>query len=301
MWQLWLGFKLREPTALLGGVYADKKGYHNYRNALSAGDYSVGDVAADRAGPGNFASALDITLKSAQMRTYTKRLDVAARARDPRLFTPRGVVLREFIGTLDGRTVYCYVLTGGRHLGLTADSGPDPGRDKTHLWHIHLSVIRKFCADWHALDGVLSVLRGETLASWRARTEDNMSTADVQAIRGDLGRLAQVLMTGRQNAVFNTVNHPWIDDLTTYDLAKLNAEAALRDAALLAAVQGLDTSAVLARIDQRAGELAEAVGQIDENVVAALPGRTDGDLVELLRQLLGEARAEQVARLLLGE
>lgn len=301
MWRLWTGFKRHEPTAKLGGVYADKPGYHNYRAALPGTDYSVEDVAADRRGPAGLADGLDLTLPSDKMPFYTNRLDKAARARDPRLYSPRGPVLREFIGTKDNKTVYCYVLVGGLPLGVGADAGPDPGRDKTHLWHIHLSIIRQFGNDWPALDGVLSVLVGESLTAWRARTEDDMSAADVQAIRGDLGRLAQILMTGHQNAVFNAVNHPWIDDANSYDLNKVNAESKLRDTAILAAVQGLDTNAVLAKVDERAGELATAIGLVDENVIAALPGRTDGDLVRLLNELLGEERAEHIARLILGE
>jgi hypothetical protein len=178
IWRLWTEFDAYEPTALLGGVYAAKTGYHNYRGALDDDDYSVGDLLADRRGSAIKASAIDLTMSAEAMRRYTTRLDVAARARDPRLYTERGPVLREFIGTKDGSTVYCYVLVGGRPLGVGADAGPDPGRDISHLWHIHLSIIRQFCEDWSALDGVLSVLRGETLAAWRARTEEDDMTPE---------------------------------------------------------------------------------------------------------------------------
>jgi hypothetical protein len=145
IWRLWTDFDAHEPTALLGGVYAAKTGYHNYRGALDDDDYSVGDLLADRRGSAIKASAIDVTMSAAAMVRYTIRLDVAARARDPRLYTERGPVLREFIGTKDGSTVYCYVLVGGRALGVGADAGPDPGRDDSHLWHIHLSIIRQFC------------------------------------------------------------------------------------------------------------------------------------------------------------
>jgi hypothetical protein len=184
VWRLWTEFDRFEPSALLGGVYAAKPGYHNYRNALSSSDYSVRDVAADRRGSGLMASAIDLTLSDAAMRRYTGRLDSAARARDPRLYSPRGPVLREFIGTKDNRSVYCYVLTGGRPLGVGADAGPDPGRDESHLWHIHLSIIRQFCEDWSVLDGVLSVLRGESLGVWQGRSEYNeMTPQQAQQLR----------------------------------------------------------------------------------------------------------------------
>lgn len=184
IWRLWTDFDRFEPSALLGGVYAAKPGYHNYRNALSSSDYSVRDLAADRRGSGLKASAIDLSLSDAAMRKYTGRLDSAARARDPRLYSPRGPVLREFIGTKNNSSVYCYVLTGGRPLGVGADAGPDPGRDKTHLWHIHLSIIRQFCEDWSALDGVLSVLRGESLGVWQGRSEYNeMTPQQAQQLR----------------------------------------------------------------------------------------------------------------------
>lgn len=178
IWQLWTAFKQAVPVALLSGIYADKPGYHNYRDALPSDDYSVDDLIADRRGPAGYASALDLSLPPAEMRRYTTRLDQAARARDPRLYSPAGPVLRGFIGTLNSQTVYCYVLTGGRPLGVATDAGPDPGRSKTHLWHIHLSIIRQFCDNWPALDGVLSVLRGESLAAWRVRTGEDMDFRD---------------------------------------------------------------------------------------------------------------------------
>lgn len=127
-----------------------------------------------------------------------------------------------------------------------------------------------------------------------------MSAADVQAIRSDLGRLAQILMTGHPNTVFNVGNHAWLGEAETYSLAKVNAESRLRDAALLAATQGLDTAAVLRRVDERAAELTQRIEQVDENVIAALPGRTDGDLINVLRELLGEARLRHIAELVIG-
>jgi hypothetical protein len=172
LWRLWEEFDAIESSAELGGIYADKPGYHRDRDHNASNDYSERDLAADRRGPGDKASAIDLTMSGAAMKLYTKRLDTAARARDARFFSARGPVLREFIGTKNGTDVYCYVLAGGVPLGVGADAGPDWDRDDSHLWHIHISIIREFCADWPALDGVLSVLRGESLAAWRARTEE---------------------------------------------------------------------------------------------------------------------------------
>lgn len=171
MWWFWTEFDAHEKTALLGGVYANKAGYHNARAKLPKNDYSTGrDVPGDKLGPSDKASAIDLTMSAAAMKLYTKRLDVAARARDPRLFYQGKPILREFIGTLNGSSVYCWVFTGGRPLGVGADSGPDPGRDKSHLWHLHLSVIREFIAVRAALAQILSILKGEARPSTAAVT-----------------------------------------------------------------------------------------------------------------------------------
>lgn len=188
IWWLWTEFDALEPSALLGGVYAQKPGYHRDRASLPKTDYSTGrDVANDAYGPGTLSSAIDLTMSAAAMRLYTARLDKAARARDPRLYIAGEPILREFIGTLDGETVYCYVLTGGRALGVGADSGPDPGRDGSHLWHDHLSVIRKFLNSMQAMRQLMSILAGEALAAWKAREEtsspqeDDMNAAEMTA------------------------------------------------------------------------------------------------------------------------
>ncbi len=124
VWQLWIGMDGLEPTAVLGGIVAEKPGYHSWPSRLDEDDYSL-QLADDLAGPKDKAAAFDFTMSAAAMRLYTSRLDVAARARDSRLYVAGRPILREFIGTKDSRVVYCYVLTGGRALGVGADAGPD--------------------------------------------------------------------------------------------------------------------------------------------------------------------------------
>jgi hypothetical protein len=62
--------------------------------------------------------------------------------------------------------VSCYVVLGGRALGLANDSGPDYDRDETHLWHVHISVIRKFVDSYEAWKRLLSILKGETATQY---------------------------------------------------------------------------------------------------------------------------------------
>jgi peptidoglycan hydrolase-like protein with peptidoglycan-binding domain len=169
LWWFWTEFKKIEPSAQYGGTYAEKPGYHSYRDRLKKTDYSVEDVANDRKGSGTKCSAIDLSMSDAAMRKYSKRLDAAMRARDKRLFIDGKPILREFIGTKDSKSVYCYVLVGGKQLGVGADSGPDSGRDKSHLWHIHLSFIRLFNESRDAMERVLSILKGESEDAWLRR------------------------------------------------------------------------------------------------------------------------------------
>lgn len=169
MWRFWTEFKAFEKGAQYGGTFAPKPGYHSYRSRLSSSDYSVGEVAADRQGSAEKCSAIDITLSAANMVKYSKRLDAAMKAKDKRLYIGGQPILREYIGTIDNKTVRCYMMTGGKAQGVGADSGVDYGRDKSHLWHIHLSFIRKFCELWDAFERVLSVLKGESYTAWAKR------------------------------------------------------------------------------------------------------------------------------------
>lgn len=169
MWRFWTEFKAFEKGAQYGGTFAPKPGYHSYRSRLSSSDYSVGEVANDRQGSAEKCSAIDITLSAANMVKYSKRLDAAMKAKDKRLYIGGQPILREYIGTIDNKTVRCYMLTGGKAQGVGADSGVDYGRDKSHLWHIHLSFIRKFCEAWDAFERVLSILKGETYTAWAKR------------------------------------------------------------------------------------------------------------------------------------
>jgi hypothetical protein len=284
IWRLWSDFDRIESSALLGGIYAAKPGYHNYRNALPSSDYSVRDLIADRRGSGIKASAIDLSLSDAAMRKYTGRLDAAARSRDPRLYSPRGPVLREFIGTKDNRTVYCYVLVGGRPLGVGADAGPDPGRDSTHLWHIHLSIIRQFCEDWSALDGVLSVLRGESLAAWQGRSEYNeMTPQQAQQLR-DAHYTTSVAIpnpTGEGRVPL----HVWAGWMT----------GAVK--ALASAVGGVD-EATRAQLQQDLTSLQAGIDAVPEQVVQAFgPADEPEDIALRLRAMLGD-KATAVGQIL---
>lgn len=155
-WRFWLALRRMEPQGQLGGVYANKRSYHNTVRANQAwwpNDYSV-RLPRDQRGCLGHARALDWTLPAAQMKKYTQRVwKVMTGPDDPRL---DGV--RECIGTTDGRTARAYDATLNEW--RTAD--------ESHLWHIHFSFRSDLAHERRTYDGLLSILRGESLATWKA-------------------------------------------------------------------------------------------------------------------------------------
>jgi len=140
-----------------GGGYVRKPGFHSSveDNLKSWPDnYSIRE-AINRRPPTNVGRAFDLTMSDADMITATRRFADAVKRNDPRL---QG--LREFFGTLDGRTVY------GR-----ARRGPDTdwyeaSADDSHLWHLHGSVFTPYAANWAVLSGLASILIGQSLADY---------------------------------------------------------------------------------------------------------------------------------------
>ena len=166
---------------LLGGIYADKRGYHNRRDNLPSTDYSV-KLAADKRGPADKASAIDLTFKTAQksdfrnIAKYSTRLYNGMKNRDKRLFwrgdTNRPVI-REFFGNIDlDRDVEGWTFSNSK----TGKAGP-ASSDSSHLWHIHISFHREFCDNWEAASGVLDVLLGRPIED-----EDEVTPQDKKDI-----------------------------------------------------------------------------------------------------------------------
>jgi hypothetical protein len=153
----------RVVTVELGGIApssATAYGYHNTRDRHLAGrtergkrDYSV-QLDADLAGQtGQFFCGLDLTGKP-PTRIITKRLKEAAARRDPRIRC-----LREFYGSLDNKVVFGRIHNspGGAWMSSTADD--------RHLWHVHLSLFRRFAADESVVAGLVAVILGTGSAS----------------------------------------------------------------------------------------------------------------------------------------
>lgn len=165
-WWLWLRLDELEPASKLGGILANKKGYHGtgaFNLAHYPDNYSVRD-AVDRTGPAwkTHASALDWTFPDAQagnyatIDRYTSRLVRSAQDQgDPRL----DLILREFYGQADTDS-HVEGWDERREAAVTSDS--------SHLWHIHFSFIRSRVHDFWGHWALLTVLMGWDEARWRA-------------------------------------------------------------------------------------------------------------------------------------
>lgn len=158
MWALWQQCVTFIPGVRLGGIYANKSGYHNTvdANQLSwPGDYSI-QLSYDLKKPHDKARAIDLTMDDANMRQRTGYMQRSAL--DPR--DDRLRHLREFYGTLNSVTVY----------GLIKDSPDGPWRaassDTSHLWHVHASVFTEFVNDTTAMAAHASVLSGQSWEAW---------------------------------------------------------------------------------------------------------------------------------------
>src|SRR3990172_3421380 len=157
---LWPGLKALEPAqSVLSGIEADKPGYHNTRDRLlregRTDDYSI-QTAKDNKGPGDEGSAIDWTFRDAQagnfstIAKYSNRLYAAGVNDDPRAKT----YLREFFGNTDSdRTVE----------GWSYYRDASATSDNSHLWHIHLSIYRKYINDIAAMHALLDLCAGKAI------------------------------------------------------------------------------------------------------------------------------------------
>lgn len=192
LWRFWEEFKAHEPNVLLGGIFANKPGYHNSRKNNLSSNYSVRD-SEDKTGPDDKAAAIDLTFPDAQrgdyrtIEKYCDRLMASSLDKDD----PRLDVLREWYGQTDtDAEVEGYDC---RYLAYVTS-------DPSHLWHIHISFDRWAVAHWPAMDAVLSVLRGERLYDWKMRTgriqDPDMDALQDARLHATNNRVMEALIKG---------------------------------------------------------------------------------------------------------
>lgn len=150
------------PIAVNSGIVgndAHHSGYHRSRNRLIAtgetDDYSI-KHPDDKVGPGDACCGLDVSSPLSTEKLITQRMVDACKANDPRLYA-----LREIIGTVDGANVCGYnrVASGSgsrSHVGYVASGFAD----RSHLWHNHFSILRKYADDIAACKAIGAVATG---------------------------------------------------------------------------------------------------------------------------------------------
>lgn len=144
------------PSAKVSGIVGDlahklRGGYHISREDQPSWNFSVAQFLADRRGPSDGSSAIDMNMSTAQMIIVTTRLHAAVKRRDPRIVK----YVRAFNGTLNGKTAIRVEVKSGTVHWATPD----------HLWHVHLELYREFLNNMTAARAVLSVIKGEPLRS----------------------------------------------------------------------------------------------------------------------------------------
>ncbi len=172
-WWLWCRLHELEPGTKLGGIVANKPGFHARGQYLKSKgrdhgqgdrstDYSIRDAVNRRGNWLTHASALDWTFPDAQVGKYgaidrytSRLLRSALDHKDPRL----DMILFEFYGQANTDSA---VEGYNEHREAYASS------DSSHLWHLHLSFLRSECDDFWGMWALLTVLMGWPVAQWRS-------------------------------------------------------------------------------------------------------------------------------------
>lgn len=198
MWRMWTA----RPVSgwRLGGICAFKCSYHAPREYVvrNCGNHYSIRLSLDLQGPSDKAAAIDYTMSDSEMRKRTGFLVTAADRQDPRLYA-----VRDFYGTLDGRRVT------GRIKDSRTGSWRSSSSDSSHLWHIHISILRKYVNTWEELAPILSVLAGESLAEWQEQVE-----GDIMALprKGDEGENVIIIQRMLYYLDFDPVEDDWTDE-----------------------------------------------------------------------------------------
>jgi murein L,D-transpeptidase YcbB/YkuD len=144
-------------SAKLSGIVPDrshlaKGGYHCSReDQVNPKNYSV-VRPDDKGGPTNSAAAIDMTMNAADMKSCTSRLAAAY----DNTSDPRRKYINAFNGCTNGKTATRYDVYARKKSSASKD----------HVWHVHLSIRRKYTQSATAMTAILSLLKGESLSSY---------------------------------------------------------------------------------------------------------------------------------------
>ena len=268
--------------------------YHLGLPEQSLTGYAATESPRDKAGLCEFASALDIggfsisiAGKSHNLRSFSIWLVAQCKAG-----APDTLDIREIIYSPDGATVKRWDRLGKRTSG-----------DDSHLWHTHISYFRDATKANRSQVGLfqryliyIGLLEDPDMA---ITTNDAVIiwTHDLQNGDGEdpayrvLNRAAIEAAAGNANAA-----------VARTEAAAARAEAIkarLAAEATLAAVKGLDTNAVLARVNEVGAQLSTEVANVDEAVAERL-GTTDLDTLVQILDAAGVDRQALAAKLTTG-
>lgn len=145
-------YKSAKPSGIVGDTaHKARGGYHISREDQPNNNYSV-VRPDDKVGPSNTATAVDMNLSPADMKTCTTRLVSAYNNTSD----PRRKYINAFNGSTDGKAARRWDVYARATKSATAD----------HLWHVHLEVRRRYCTSSTAVKAILSILRGDTVATY---------------------------------------------------------------------------------------------------------------------------------------
>lgn len=268
---------MRQPLCSAFGVGPDAfgakgnilhmSGYHRSRrwvltspdSRYGSSDYSV-TRTLDQSGDPDWVSAFDFTPgvwgsaeNRRRMQLITSRVYVAAQHGDPRLAN-----LREFAGTLDGKTVITF---------NCADGSIKAPFDISHLDHGHGSLWRSRAANSHT--GIVDVMLGipeVDMDANQAQQLTNLHEWTKNYLQGNVtgtwphsgGVLPELVPNKRLNL---------IPGLTAQVTALTAAVQTLADA-VNAGGGNIDTAAILAAVERAGQEARDAVGDLAEGGAA---------------------------------
>lgn len=204
----WFSEQCLALGGVFGGIYADKPGFHNTvvnNLAKYPNNYSIA-LPILKVGPRDKARAFDWVFPEAKTKNffrinlYSARMDVASRAQDPRL---RG--LYEWFGTRDGANI-----------GWNVYKNVFSSSDDTHDWHMHFSWVTAWLLDWAGPQGVISVLRGETLVAYLARGGKLIGQGAQSEGQQDMTMFVQIKTDPEPRAVAKSDGFEW-EHLTSND------------------------------------------------------------------------------------
>ncbi|WKU08018.1 hypothetical protein [Micromonospora sp. HUAS LYJ1] len=284
-----------DPAAVgIVGDPAHRGGYHCGSDRVVNNDYSVVESSRDRTGLTLYAAGLDVGTFSIRVGGVTHNLRTFSTwcVGQCRANAPDTRDIREIIYSPDGKVVRRWDRLGKRSSG-----------DDSHLWHTHFSFFRDAIRAGRDQTPLfrrylteIGLLKGPDLTpeehAWLETVHKNLTVLDG---RNPIGQIYTRATMGTDDALAKagtpyTPAHPTLKSLAT--------QMATMQAALLGAVQGLDTQAIIARInaveaDERQRD-AQAAAERAE--ILALIGRwqtgelTADQVVDELSARLGQAR-----------